>query len=65
MVCLSYSSVWCGGIRLCWWRPFMLVAFVLVAFVLVAFVRAVAFIHAGGVRTSGVYAVVVTAAHLS
>ena len=43
----------------------MLVAFVLVAFVLVAFVRAVAFIHAGGVCTSGVYAVVVTAAHLS
>ena len=37
----------------------------LVVFVLVAFICAVAFVRAGGIRTGGVYAVIVTAAHLS
>ena len=39
----------------------MLVAFICA----VAFILAVAFVHAGGIHTGGVYAVVVTAAHLS
>jgi hypothetical protein len=44
---------------------FALVAFALVAFTLVALVRAGGVCLCCGIRTSGIYAVVVTAAHLS